>query len=425
MNQNLIDLQNLKKEFDGTPVLRGISLSIKRREFVTLLGPSGCGKTTTLRIIGGFEQPDSGDVFFDGKRLNDVPPYQREINTVFQRYALFPHLNVAENIAFGLHIKKLDRADIKRKTAEMLELVGLRGFENRDVTSLSGGQQQRVAIARTLAPEPAVLFMDEPLSNLDAKLRLEMRYELQRLHVETGSTFVYVTHDQMEAMTLATKICLINNGVLQQYDAPLDVYNRPANLFVADFVGNPSINFVEAKGKEQADGSFRFKILDDLEATFRPNEPIDMAAWFAKRDKDAADLEAQRIEMLKDKKAVEKSNKDEVFKYHIAKVDESDYAVEEEPEITNEDFVLAIRPEALKLSKDGSIASTIYGAMPTGMESTVKLRIGKYLLTGVIFGGVTFKLGEETGVDIAGTDILLFDRKSGKAITAGSLAVKG
>ena len=267
--------------------------------------------------------------------------------------------------------------------------------------------------------------MDEPLSNLDAKLRLEMRYELQRLHVETGSTFVYVTHDQMEAMTLATKICLINNGVLQQYDAPLDVYNRPANLFVADFVGNPSINFVEAKGKEQADGSFSFRILDDLEATFRPNEPIDMAAWFAKRDKDAADLEAQRIEMLKDKKAVEKSNKDEVFKYHIAKVDESDYAVEEEPEITNEDFVLAIRPEALKLSKDGSIASTIYGAMPTGMESTVKLRIGKYLLTGVIFGGVTFKLGEETGVDIAGTDILLFDRKSGKAVTAGSLAVKG
>ena len=296
---------------------------------------------------------------------------------------------------------------------------------NRYPAELSGGQQQRVAIARTLAPEPAVLFMDEPLSNLDAKLRLEMRYELQRLHVETGSTFVYVTHDQMEAMTLATKICLINNGVLQQYDAPLDVYNRPANLFVADFVGNPSINFVEAKGKEQADGSFSFRILDDLEATFRPNEPIDMAAWFAKRDKDAADLEAQRIEMLKDKKAVEKSNKDEVFKYHIAKVDESDYAVEEEPEITNEDFVLAIRPEALKLSKDGSIASTIYGAMPTGMESTVKLRIGKYLLTGVIFGGVTFKLGEETGVDIAGTDILLFDRKSGKAITAGSLAVKG
>ena len=321
--------------------------------------------------------------------------------------------------------RKLTKEEIDKSVRRVSRIVKIGMFMNRYPAELSGGQQQRVAIARTLAPEPAVLFMDEPLSNLDAKLRLEMRYELQRLHVETGSTFVYVTHDQMEAMTLATKICLINNGVLQQYDAPLDVYNRPANLFVADFVGNPSINFVEAKGKEQADGSFSFRILDDLEATFRPNEPIDMAAWFAKRDKDAADLEAQRIEMLKDKKAVEKSNKDEVFKYHIAKVDESDYAVEEEPEITNEDFVLAIRPEALKLSGDGAIASTIYGAMPTGMESTVKLRIGKYLLTGVIFGGVTFKLGEETGVDIAGTDILLFDRKSGKAVTAGSLAVKG
>ena len=323
------------------------------------------------------------------------------------------------------HCRHLTREEIDLTVRRVSRIVKIGMFMDRYPAELSGGQQQRVAIARTLAPEPSVLFMDEPLSNLDAKLRLEMRYELQRLHVETGSTFVYVTHDQMEAMTLATKICLINNGVLQQYDAPLDVYNRPANLFVADFVGNPSINFVEAKGKEQADGSFRFTILDDLEATFRPNEPIDMDAWFRKRDQDAADLEAQRLEMLKDKKAVEKSNKDEVFKYHIAKVDESDYAVEEEPEITNEDFVLAIRPEALKLSKDGSVASTIYGAMPTGMESTVKLKIGKYLLTGVIFGGVTFKLGEETGVDIAGTDILLFDRKSGKAIAAGSLSVKG
>ena len=194
MNQNLVDLQNLKKEFDGTPVLRGISLSIKRREFVTLLGPSGCGKTTTLRIIGGFEQPDSGDVFFDGKRLNDVPPYQREINTVFQRYALFPHLNVAENIAFGLHIKKLDRADIKRKTAEMLELVGLRGFENRDVTSLSGGQQQRVAIARALVNAPEILFADEPTGNLDSKTGWEIMTLLQRINRERGVTILMVTH---------------------------------------------------------------------------------------------------------------------------------------------------------------------------------------------------------------------------------------
>lgn len=195
MNQNLIDLQNLKKEFDGTPVLRGISLSIKRREFVTLLGPSGCGKTTTLRIIGGFEQPDSGDVFFDGKRLNDVPPYQREINTVFQRYALFPHLNVAENIAFGLHIKKLDRADIKRKTAEMLELVGLRGFENRDVTSLSGGQQQRVAIARAIVTHPKLLLADEPTGSLDSHRSVEIMKLLQKLNDEEGITVVLVTHE--------------------------------------------------------------------------------------------------------------------------------------------------------------------------------------------------------------------------------------
>ena len=216
--------------------------------------------------------------------------------------------------------RKLTKEEIDKSVRRVSRIVKIGMFMNRYPAELSGGQQQRVAIARTLAPEPAVLFMDEPLSNLDAKLRLEMRYELQRLHVETGSTFVYVTHDQMEAMTLATKICLINNGVLQQYDAPLDVYNRPANLFVADFVGNPSINFVEAKGKEQADGSFRFEILDNLEAVFQPNEPIDMAEWFRRRDQEAADLEAKRIEMLKDKKAVEKSNKDEVFKYHIAKV---------------------------------------------------------------------------------------------------------
>lgn len=176
-------------------MLRGISLSIKRREFVTLLGPSGCGKTTTLRIIGGFEQPDSGDVFFDGKRLNDVPPYQREINTVFQRYALFPHLNVAENIAFGLHIKKLDRADIKRKTAEMLELVGLRGFENRDVTSLSGGQQQRVAIARAIVTHPKLLLADEPTGSLDSHRSVEIMKLLQKLNDEEGITVVLVTHE--------------------------------------------------------------------------------------------------------------------------------------------------------------------------------------------------------------------------------------
>lgn len=202
-------------------MLRGISLSIKRREFVTLLGPSGCGKTTTLRIIGGFEQPDSGDVFFDGKRLNDVPPYQREINTVFQRYALFPHLNVAENIAFGLHIKKLDRADIKRKTAEMLELVGLRGFENRDVTSLSGGQQQRVAIARAISTRPPIIMADEPTGALDSKTGHEVLQFLQQLNKE-GSTVILITHDNGIAATARRCVRLADGKIVDDRQQEVD-----------------------------------------------------------------------------------------------------------------------------------------------------------------------------------------------------------
>ena len=274
MNQNLVDLQNLKKEFDGTPVLRGISLSIKRREFVTLLGPSGCGKTTTLRIIGGFEQPDSGDVFFDGKRLNDVPPYQREINTVFQRYALFPHLNVAENIAFGLHIKKLDRADIKRKTAEMLELVGLRGFENRDVTSLSGGQQQRVAIARALVCEPRVLLLDEPLGALDLKLRKEMQLELKRLQREMNITFIYVTHDQEEALTMSDRVVVMNHGVIQQVGSPTDIYNEPVNAFVADFIGES--NIIPGVMLEDCKVEFCGRTFECVDKGFGRNTPVDV-----------------------------------------------------------------------------------------------------------------------------------------------------
>ena len=222
-------------------MLRGISLDIKSREFVTLLGPSGCGKTTTLRIIGGFEQPDSGDVLFDGRRLNDVPPYRREINTVFQRYALFPHLNVAENIAFGLHIKKMNPAEIKLKTREMLSLVGLSGFEARDVTSLSGGQQQRVAIARALVCEPRVLLLDEPLGALDLKLRKDMQIELKRIQQRTGITFIYVTHDQEEALTMSDRIVVMNHGVIQQVGSPTDIYNEPENAFVADFIGESNI----------------------------------------------------------------------------------------------------------------------------------------------------------------------------------------
>ena len=255
-------------------MLRGISLSIKRREFVTLLGPSGCGKTTTLRIIGGFEQPDSSDVFFDGKRLNDVPPYQREINTVFQRYALFPHLNVAENIAFGLHIKKLDRADIKRKTAEMLELVGLRGFENRDVTSLSGGQQQRVAIARALVCEPRVLLLDEPLGALDLKLRKDMQIELKRIQQRTGITFIYVTHDQEEALTMSDRVVVMNHGVIQQVGSPTDIYNEPVNAFVADFIGES--NIIPGVMLEDCKVEFCGRTFECVDKGFEKNAPVDV-----------------------------------------------------------------------------------------------------------------------------------------------------
>ena len=255
-------------------MLRGISLSIKRREFVTLLGPSGCGKTTTLRIIGGFEQPDSGDVFFDGKRLNDVPPYQREINTVFQRYALFPHLNVAENIAFGLHIKKLDRADIKRKTAEMLELVGLRGFENRDVTSLSGGQQQRVAIARALVCEPRVLLLDKPLGALDLKLRKDMQIELKRIQQRTGITFIYVTHDQEEALTMSDRVVVMNHGVIQQVGSPTDIYNEPVNAFVADFIGES--NIIDGVMLEDCKVEFCGRTFECVDKGFGRNTPVDV-----------------------------------------------------------------------------------------------------------------------------------------------------
>ena len=274
MADSLIELHDLKKEFDGTPVLRGISLDIKSREFVTLLGPSGCGKTTTLRIIGGFEQPDSGDVLFEGRRLNDVPPYRREINTVFQRYALFPHLNVAENIAFGLHIKKMNPAEIKLKTREMLSLVGLSGFEARDVTSLSGGQQQRVAIARALVCEPRVLLLDEPLGALDLKLRKDMQIELKRIQQRTGITFIYVTHDQEEALTMSDRIVVMTHGVIQQVGSPTDIYNEPENAFVADFIGES--NIIDGVMLEDRKVEFCDREFECVDSGFGHNTPVDV-----------------------------------------------------------------------------------------------------------------------------------------------------
>ena len=240
-NEKLIELRAISKSFDGEQVLKSIDLDIHKKEFITLLGPSGCGKTTTLRIIAGFVTPDEGDVIFDGKKINDLPPYRRNVNTVFQRYALFPHLNVYENIAFGLRLSKTPDEEIKKRVTEMLALVNLRGFEKRDVTSLSGGQQQRVAIARALVNRPEVLLLDEPLGALDLKLRKDMQVELKRMQRQTGITFVYVTHDQEEALSMSDTVVVMANGEIQQIGTPEKIYNEPVNAFVADFIGESNI----------------------------------------------------------------------------------------------------------------------------------------------------------------------------------------
>ena len=241
MSKELIRLRDLCMAFDDEPVLDHINLYINDKEFLTLLGPSGCGKTTTLRIIGGFATPTSGDVLFDGVRINDVPPYQRQINTVFQKYALFPHLNVFENIAFGLRMQKLPEAEIKQRVMEMLETVSLKGFEHRRPEALSGGQQQRVAIARALVNRPKVLLLDEPLAALDLKLRKDMQIELKRIQQQVGITFIYVTHDQEEALTMSDQIILIHEGQIEQQGDPFTIYSQPASVFASDFLGKANL----------------------------------------------------------------------------------------------------------------------------------------------------------------------------------------
>ena len=274
MSKELIRLRDLCMAFDDEPVLDHINLYINDKEFLTLLGPSGCGKTTTLRIIGGFATPTSGDVLFDGVRINDVPPYQRQINTVFQKYALFPHLNVYENIAFGLRMQKLPEAEIKERVMEMLETVSLKGFEHRRPEALSGGQQQRVAIARALVNRPKVLLLDEPLAALDLKLRKDMQIELKRIQQQVGITFIYVTHDQEEALTMSDTIVVMNQGYIQQIGTPESIYNEPENAFVADFIGDSNIigatmirdRLVEILGA-------RF---DCVDTGFGENKPVDV-----------------------------------------------------------------------------------------------------------------------------------------------------
>ncbi len=273
-NNTIIALKNISVEFDGEKVLDDLNLSIRDGEFVTLLGSSGCGKTTTLRLIAGFLEPDSGEVFFDGKSMNGVPPYKREVNTIFQRYALFPHYNVYENIAYGLRVRKVPEKQIREQVTEMLRLVNLQGFEKRNVSRLSGGQQQRVAIARALVLKPKVLLLDEPLAALDLKLRKDMQQELKNIQKQLGITFIFVTHDQEEALSMSDTVVVMNEGKVQQIGTPIDIYNEPQNAFVADFIGES--NILDGVMKSDYVASFSGKTFTCVDAGFAPNEDVDI-----------------------------------------------------------------------------------------------------------------------------------------------------
>ena len=282
MENYVIELKNVTKSFGDNVILKDFDFKVKKDEFLTILGPSGCGKTTILRLIGGFEEPDEGKILFNGEDITNKEPYERKINTVFQKYALFPHMNVYNNIAFGLNIKKMDKKLIKEKVREVLKLVNLVGFENREIESLSGGQQQRIAIARALVNEPEVLLLDEPLGALDLKLRQAMQIELKRIQKSVGITFIYVTHDQEEALSMSDTVVVLNNGEIQQMDSPLNIYNEPKNAFVADFIGESNI----IKAKMLRDFKVRFldydftcvdsgfKDMEDVEVVVRPEDVL-------------------------------------------------------------------------------------------------------------------------------------------------------
>ena len=290
--KKIIELKNVTKSFDGQVVLDNINLDIYDNEFLTLLGPSGCGKTTTLRLIAGFESADRGDIIFLGEDIKDVPPHKRNVNTVFQRYALFPHLNVFENVAFPLREKRVPKAEIEQKVSEMLKLVALSGFEKRSVTSLSGGQQQRVAIARALVNSPKVLLLDEPLAALDLKLRKDMQSELKKIQKATGITFVFVTHDQEEALSMSDTVVVMSEGRIQQIGTPVDIYNEPENAFVADFIGES--NILDGVMLEDKKVRFHGHTFTCVDGGFAPKEPVDVVV----RPEDV-DIVAEEKGMLK------------------------------------------------------------------------------------------------------------------------------
>jgi ABC-type sugar transport system ATPase subunit len=326
-----------------------------------------------------------------------------------------PEGEIIRNPDAGGQPRKLTKDEIARIVERVSAIVKIQPFMDRYPGELSGGQQQRVAIARTLAPGPKVLFMDEPLSNLDAKLRLEMRSELQRLHLSTGSTFVYVTHDQMEAMTLATKICLISNGVLQQYEDPLRVYNHPNNTFVADFVGNPAINFIEAKGASQGTGSVDLTLLGKKATLTFNDKDMDLGRWFEESAAQERET-AERLERESHEPGyVEKANKDTVFQYHPSTVGDDDL---HDPDAN---YVICIRPEFVLETQDGDLDGEVFSSMPTGMETTVRIRVGQQLLTSVLFGGMVYQLGDMVRLSLTGSTVMLFSRANGRLITEGKL----
>ncbi|MCR5095598.1 MAG: ABC transporter ATP-binding protein [Erysipelotrichaceae bacterium] len=409
--EKLIEFRNIVKNFDGQMVLKGINLDIYENEFVTLLGPSGCGKTTLLRILGGFLEQDEGSVIFNGEEISNVPAYKRPINTVFQKYALFPHLNVYENVAFGLRIKKMSNDLIEPKVNRMLELVGLGGYQKRDVNQLSGGQQQRVAIARALVNEPDVLLLDEPLSALDAKLRKEMQQELKRIQEEVGITFIFVTHDQEEALTMSDKIVVMKDGAIEQIGTPTEIYNEPANRYVANFIGQS--NIVDGIMKKDYQVFFDDKNFECVDFGFKANEPVDVVIRpedirITKKGK--GKINGQVISVLfkgvhyevivETKRGAAKTvklhvlgNQDIFNEAANEKMSASDFSmdIEDVSTITDQDLILRANAQAWKADSEEDISIA-------HVTHNIKPEAGKYT--------ITFKTEAGTSVDV-NVDVVL------------------
>ena len=403
--EKLIEFRNIVKEFDGQIVLKGINLDIYKNEFVTLLGPSGCGKTTLLRILGGFLDQDEGSVIFNGEEISSIPAYKRPINTVFQKYALFPHLNVYDNVAFGLRIKKMNESLIEPKVNRMLELVGLDGFQKKDVTLLSGGQQQRVAIARALVNEPDVLLLDEPLSALDAKLRKEMQHELKRIQEEVGITFIFVTHDQEEALTMSDKIVVMKNGCVEQIGTPTEIYNEPVNKYVANFIGES--NIIDGVMKQDYLVHFDDKDFKCVDYDFKQDQPVDVVIRpedISIVKKNAGLLNGQVISTLfkgvhyeiivETKKGASKTvtlhvleDKDVENKEANEKMHATDFTmdIEDVENITNEELIARSNAQAWNADTEEDISIT-------SVTHDIKNEVGVYK--------ITFKTSNDTEISV-------------------------